>query len=101
MSAKALKPKQKSEKFSLPAAAVNASIQSDFSQSYEELQKEHQRITMLYQKMAMLYQKMAMLNQKMTTRIEKLESLLERAALEYEREKGIIDYLKRAIYGRS
>lgn len=87
MSAKALKPKQKSEKFSLPAAAVNASIQSDFSQSYEELQKEHQRITMLYQKM--------------TTRIEKLESLLERAALEYEREKGIIDYLKRAIYGRS
>ncbi len=49
----------------------------------------------------MLYQKMAMLYQKMTTRIEKLESLLERAALEHEREKGIIDYLKRAIYGRS
>lgn len=94
MSAKALKPKQKSEKNSPPAAAVNASIQSDFSQSYEELQKEHQRITMLYQKMAML-------NQNMTARIEKLESLLERAALEHEREKGIIDYLKRAIYGRS
>lgn len=50
MSAKALKPKQKSEKFSSPAATVNASIQSDFSQSYEELQKEHQRITMLNQK---------------------------------------------------
>jgi hypothetical protein len=37
----------------------------------------------------------------MTERIKKLESLLERAVLEHQREKDLIDYLKQRIYGRS
>lgn len=40
MSAKALKPKQKSEKFSSPAAAVNASIQSDFHKVTKSFRKK-------------------------------------------------------------
>ena len=82
MTAKALKPEQNSGQISPVAAAVNAVIQSE--QNFQKQLNESNKTIAA-----------------MTERIKKLESLLERAVLEHQREKDLIDYLKQRIYGRS
>ena len=82
MTAKALKPEQNSGQISPVAVAVNAVIQSE-QDFHKQLNESNKTIAA------------------MTERIKKLESLLERAVLEHQREKDLIDYLKQRIYGRS
>lgn len=82
MTAKALKPEQNSGQISPVAVAVNAVIQSE-QNFHKQLNESKKTIAA------------------MTERIKKLESLLERAVLEHQREKDLIDYLKQRIYGRS